>query len=301
MLRPSLLLLLAAAVANAAEPAAYHHPIVFCRGHAPEHVQSKIWVMEEDGSQARQISHGASYDDHPSLYSDLRHVLYSEFTADKFDRLGGARLIKLDIYTGEREVVAEAKGCALHHASLSPIGDLLAYHRDCGARFAQWVGWGPDAYEVNTLASNGVALPDGIIFMNEKNRGEGGAESSREVSIARMWGHGKGARMLFLTDDKHLNRRPAISPDGKLVAWQTDMEGHGDEIYLANIDGTAARNITKAPGNDGHPWFSRDGKTIVFESDRTGAMEIWKIDLNSLRSTQLTFGGKEWNSNRPRM
>jgi TolB protein len=116
-----------------------------------------------------------------------------------------------------------------------------------------------------------------------------------------MWGHGKGARMFFLTDETHLNRRPAISPDGKLVAWQTDMEGHGDEIYLANIDGSAARNITKAAGNDGHPWFSRDGKTIVFESDRTGAMEIWKIDLNSLRTTQLTFGGKLWNSNRPRM
>ncbi len=299
MRTPLLFLLLAAA--NAAEPPSYRHPVVFCRGHVPEHAVSKIWVMEGDGSHARQISHGASYDDHPSFYSDLRHVLYSEFKSEKFDPAGGARLVKLDIYTGAREVIAEVPGCALHHASLSPLGDLLAYHRDCGARRSEWVGWGPGAYEVNTMASNGVALPDGIIFMNEKNRGEGAAESSREVSIARMWGHGKGAKMVFLTDDTHLNRRPAVSPDGKLMAWQTDMEGHGDEIYLADIDGSNAHNITKAAGNDGHPWFSRDGKTIVFKSDRAGAREIWKTDLGTLKSTQLTFGGKEWNSNRPRM
>ncbi len=89
------------------------------------------------------------------------------------------------------------------------------------------------------------ALPDGIVFMNEKNRGEGGAESSREVSIAR--------------------------------------------------------NITNAPGNEVHPWFSRDGKAIVFESDRSGAMEIGKLTLETLKATQLTFGVKEWNSNRQRM
>jgi Tol biopolymer transport system component len=279
----------------------YRHPVIFCRAHPAEHMVSKVFVMEEDGSKLRQLTHGDSYDDHPSLYSDLRHVLYAEFGLKTFDRSGGAKLIKLDIYSGAREVVAEAAGCALHHASLSPIGDLLMYHRDCGTRFSEWVGWGPSAYEVSTMASNGVALPDGSIFMNEKNRGEGGKESSREVSIARMWGHGKGARMLFLTDDQHLNRRPAISPDGKLVAWQTNLASEEDEIFLANIDGSNARNITNSRGNDGHPWFSRDGKTIVFESDRSGAMEIWKLSLDTLKATQLTFGGKEWNSNRPRM
>ncbi len=106
--------------------------------------------------------------------------------------------------------------------------------------------------------------------------------------------------MVHLTDDVHFNRRPAISPDGKLVAWQTNLAGKEDEIFLANIDGSNPRNITKARGNDGHPWFSRNGKTIVFESDRTGAMEIWKLDLESLHATQLTFGGKDWTSNRPR-
>jgi hypothetical protein len=253
--------------ASAAGPPHYRHPIVFCRGHGE--VKSKIWIMEEDGSGQRQLTSGMTYDDHPSLYSDLRHVLYSEFPGNDFETGNGARLIKLDIHTGAREVVAEVPGCALHHASLSPFHDLLAYHRDCGKKLSEWVGWGPGSYEVNTIATNGVALPDGIIFMHEKNRGIPGA---RGVSIARMFGHGVGAKIIILTDDQHLNRRPAVSPDGKTF-----------------------------PGNDGHPWFSRDGATLVFESDRTGTLEIWKMNLLTLNCTQLTFGGKEYESDRPRM
>jgi len=280
----------------------YHHPIVFGRGHQDEKtsryiLQSKIWIMDDDGSNQRQLTQGPSYDDHPSLYPDLRHVLYSEFTSAEFKPALGARLIKLDIYTGAREVVAEEAGCGLHHATLSPIENVLAYHRDCGKNHEQWVGWGPGAYRVTTAASNGVALPDSIIFMHEISKGG----SERFVSLARMWGHGAGAKMLFLTDDRSLHRRPAVSPDGKLLAWQTNMNGRNDEIYLANIDGSNPRNLTDAPGDDGHPWFSRDGKSLVFESDRTGSWEIWKVDLATRKFTQLTHGGKKFESTRPRM
>ena len=290
--------LLLVAIACSAEAQRYKNPIVFGRAHTDEGVRSKIWIMEADGSGLRQLTNGKTYDDHPSLYSDLEHVLYSEFPVNSFDRSAGARLIRLNIYSGKREVVAEEPGCAIHHASLSPIRDLLVYHRDCGKRWAQWVGWGPGAYEVSTVASNGVAMPDGIIFMHEPFRDVPG---KREVSLARMWGHGKGARMTLLTGAKHLNRRPAISPDGKLLAWQTNQGGKEDEIYLANIDGSEARNLTDAPGDDGHPWFSRDGKTIVFESNRTGSWEIWKVDLDTRKVTQLTKGGKKYESTRPRM
>jgi len=78
-------------------------------------------------------------------------------------------------------------------------------------------------------------------------------------------------------------------------------DGGEDEIFLADIDGKNARNLTKTEGNDGHPWFSRDGKTIVFESDRTGMWEIWKIDLETGKQTQLTDGKGRYHSTRARM
>src|SRR5215471_21679597 len=116
--------------------------------------------MEQDGSNLRQLTQGATYDDHPSLYSDLRHVLYSEFPVNELKVEAGAKLIKLDIYSGAREIVAEVPGCALHHASIGPIGEVIAYHKDCGKDHQQWVGVGKDAYRVTTAASNGVGVPE---------------------------------------------------------------------------------------------------------------------------------------------
>jgi Tol biopolymer transport system component len=280
----------------------YRNPIVFQRAHLDEQtgkqiLAGKLWLMEEDGSHLKQLTSGPGYDEHSSFYSDQRHVLYSEFPVNAYDHSTEARLVKLDIYTAEKEVVAHLPGCALHHASVSPAGDILVYHRQCGKRLALWAGLPESGYEVTMAATNGVAMPDGVIFMHEKNRGY----QPREVGIVRMWGHGAGAKAQFLTDAKHLHRRPAVSPDLKWMAWQTNAAGDGDEIFLAKIDGSEARNLTKAKGDDGHPWFSRDGKWIVFESDRSGQWEIWRMDLDTGKQTQLTNGGSRYISTRPRL
>ena len=278
------------------------NPIVFQRSHLdPEPgapvLAGKLWIMEADGSRLRQLTFGQTYDEHPSIFSDQRHVLYSQFPVNQLDPTEEAKLIKLDILSGEHEVFAQVPGFALHHATVSPIADKVAYHRDKADFRSQWVGWGPGSYEVNMVASNGVAVAGGIIFMHEKNL----KQSPRKVSLVRLTGHGPGSRALFLTDDDHLHRRPAVSPDAQWIAWQTDLAGSDDEIYLAKIDGSEPRNLTRAAGNDGHPWFSRDGKWIVFESDRTGQWEIWRLHLDTLESRQLTFGAGQYASTRPRM
>ena len=89
--------------------------------------------------------------------------------------------------------------------------------------------------------------------------------------------------------------------DGRWLAWQTNAAGADDEIFLARIDGSEVRNITNAQGNDGHPWFSRDGEWIIFESDRTGQWDIWRIHVKSGKQQQLTFGEKKYVSTRARM
>ncbi len=258
----------------------------------------KLWIMEADGSHLRQITSGPTYDEHPSVFADQEHVLYAEFAAGYLSEGEGGKLVKLNIYTGAREVLDEKEGCALHHASVSPFDDLIAYHFDCGKRRSQALDLGKDRRETLVVASNGVRVPDGIIAMHERNRGV----QPRQVSIIHIRGEGAKTTVEALTDDSVLHRRPAISPDGKLVAWQTNAPAGGeDEIYLANVDGSNARNITKAKGNDGHPWFSRDGKTIVFESDRSGNWEIWSIDPKTGKQKQLTDGKGVFQSTRARM
>ena len=281
----------------------YQDPIIFQRTELDPSTKKvihngKLWVMDRDGSKLKQLTFGESYDEHPSLYSDQTHGLYSEFAEGALNEEEGGRLMKIDIYTGKKELVDEQQGCALHHASISPFDDLIAYHFNCGRRFAQAMDIGKQRYETEVQATNGVRTRDGIIAMHEKNRGPG----VREVSLIHVRGRGVDTKVDFLAVGELLHRRPAISPDGKLLAWQTNAPKAGeDEIYIANLDGSNARNLTKAQGNDGHPWFSRDGKTIVFESDRSGMWEIWKIDLETGKQTQLTNGEGRYQSTRARM
>ncbi len=298
------LLALCSAALLAAEER-YENPIVFQRAELDasgnEVLHGKLWVMEADGSGLRKLTAGETYDEHASFYSDQEHVLYAEFDDGYLNYEQGGRLVKLNIYTGARRVIAEEAGCSLHHASLSPLGDdLIAYHRDCGKRRSQWVGLGDDAYEISMRATNGVRTRDGIISMHEKNpAGWGGP---REVALVHIRGRDAATTAEFLTDDKVLHRRAAVSPDAKLLAWQTNApDGGEDEIYLANIDGANARNLTKAKGNDGHPWFSRDGQWIVFESDRSGNWEIWRMRADGSNQIQLTDAKGKYVSTRARM
>lgn len=279
---------------------AYRNPIVFARTHYDKEIgepthNAKIWVMEEDGSRQRQLTFGVQYDDHPVLFSDQQHVLYSEFNGTTFPPNDGARLVRLDIVSGTREIYAEEKGCALHHATLSAVDDRLVYHHDCGDRMSLRVGWGPGSYEIPMAAMNGVAVGESVILMHEKNLDL----PPREVALVRFFGSGENATVSFLTDDAFLNRRPAVSPDGGWMAWQTNMTGN-DEVFLARIDGSERRNLTNHPALDGHPWFSRDGEWLVFESNRTGVLEIWKLDLSTLEATQLTQGDGRYASRTPR-
>jgi Tol biopolymer transport system component len=47
-----------------------------------------------------------------------------------------------------------------------------------------------------------------------------------------------------------------------------DSKGRNFDIYMINIDGTGLERITFAEDFDGFPMFSRDGKKIVFCSNR---------------------------------
>ena len=297
---PLLLLLLAA---SAAAEERYETPIVFQRAEVDPAtgkaiVNGKLWLVDGDGSKLRQLTHGPSYDEHPSMYADGKHVLYSEFAVGHLDHHQGGVLVKMNIYTGERKIIQQEEGCALHHASLSPVGDRIAYHYNCGERFRQALGLDEDRWETQTQATNGVRTSDGIIAMHEPNPGY----APREVSLVHIRGRGAEETAEFLTDDKVLHRRPAINPAETLMAWQTNAPAGGeDEIYLADIDGSNARNLTNAPGNDGHPWFSRDGKWLVFESDRSGNWEIWRMNLEGGELRQLTDGEGKYQSTRARM
>ena len=48
------------------------------------------------------------------------------------------------------------------------------------------------------------------------------------------------------------------------------------------------RQLTNDSSTDSVPFLSRDGKTIFFESDRTGVLQIWHMNLDGTNQRQVT-------------
>ena len=86
---------------------------------------------------------------------------------------------------------------------------------------------------------------------------------------------------------------PQISPDGKLVAYvitAVDLAGNktSSAIWLAPTDKGEPRPLTNSGKKDRHPRWSPDGKQILFESTRSGDLQLWLIDVNGGEARQLT-------------
>jgi serine/threonine protein kinase/Tol biopolymer transport system component len=77
-----------------------------------------------------------------------------------------------------------------------------------------------------------------------------------------------------LTTDPGYEGEPTFSPDGHTIAYVSDREGNF-EIYLQQIDGGPAINLTKNPAADIQPAFSPDGRQIAFVSNRSGTSDIF--------------------------
>src|SRR5260370_3730623 len=74
-----------------------------------------------------------------------------------------------------------------------------------------------------------------------------------------------------LTSDAGLTTEPALSPDGKLVAYASDRGGDGDlEIWVQPTGGGDALRLTHIPADDHEPAFSPDSTRIAFRSERNG-------------------------------
>ncbi|NJL24032.1 MAG: translocation protein TolB [Calothrix sp. SM1_5_4] len=84
---------------------------------------------------------------------------------------------------------------------------------------------------------------------------------------------------------------PAISPDGKTVAFSSDRSGR-PMIYLMNIDGTNVRRLTFAGKYNASPSWSPDGKTIAFAGQDKSHFDIFTINIDGTNLKRLTDATK---------
>src|SRR2546425_1217490 len=88
--------------------------------------------------------------------------------------------------------------------------------------------------------------------------------------IFRANADGSNLQQLTFTDG--YDAEATIGPDGRIVF--TSVRDGDMEIYSMNGDGSDVRRLTRRPGPDGGPFFSRDGKQIVFRGRPSQGPEL---------------------------
>ena len=77
---------------------------------------------------------------------------------------------------------------------------------------------------------------------------------------------------------------PTLNPDGTLVAFN-----YQGDLWTIATNGQNLKRLTIHEGFDENPIWSKDGKTIAFESDRFGNKDVFTIPVNGGTPKRLTF------------
>ena len=83
------------------------------------------------------------------------------------------------------------------------------------------------------------------------------------------------------------DRTPDFSPDGTQVVYMSTRDGDWD-IYTTSTAGSAPRQITTAPTQEGLPTWSPDGTQIAYVSDAGGNWNIYVVSAEGGTPTKVT-------------
>lgn len=89
-----------------------------------------------------------------------------------------------------------------------------------------------------------------------------------------------------ITSGTNLASYPSWAPDGKVV--YSLNSGDSVDLYLVDPRAGTSKPLTTNSGNNHYPAVSPDGRYVVFSSDRSGALCLWRIDIDGSNPKQLT-------------
>ena len=81
-----------------------------------------------------------------------------------------------------------------------------------------------------------------------------------------------GRRKRRISQLGQANFAPFMKPGNRQIIFTSnyhDPRGREFDLFLINLDGTGVERITYTGDFDGFPMFSRDGKMLVWASNRT--------------------------------
>jgi Tol biopolymer transport system component/DNA-binding winged helix-turn-helix (wHTH) protein len=105
-------------------------------------------------------------------------------------------------------------------------------------------------------------------------------EAPFAILIVPATAHGTRRQLTHPPANSHGDTGPAFSPDGRFIAFRRTLSAGVNDIYIVPAQGGTPHRLTSDNRfTSAHAW-SADGKQIVFSSNRTGRLELWRIDVS---------------------
>jgi TolB protein len=245
----------------------------------------EIWAMDYDGSNQHELTHLGSIALAPRISPDGSRIAFSALTKTGWEimmySLDLGRLVGFPHMGGTNLSPAwSADGLKLAFSS-SRAGDPQIYVADAsgGSLRRMTNDKGPDVSPVWNRKTNGQ-----ISFV------------SGRTGLPQIYTmEADGTNLQRMTDQGYAVS-PNWAPNGQflLFAWVRKY-GPGDpgalDIYLMDIASKQWVQLTHDGGRNDFPSWSPDGRHIVFQSNRSGSLQIWSMLADGTKVQQLTFTG----------
>jgi hypothetical protein len=111
--------------------------------------------------------------------------------------------------------------------------------------------------------------------------------------------NGAVLKVTSIVDDSARNFHARPSPDGSMIAFDSDREGER-AVYVADAEGRSVRRVS-GEGFAAVPSWSPDGRRLTYvraEPDRPRVWNLWMVDLATGEPTRLTWhrAGQPWGA-----
>lgn len=189
----------------------------------------EIWTVKMDGSDIRQITDNPAPDWEPTWSPDGKWIVFQSFRENNWDiykiRHNGTGLVRLSDHPAED-----------WQPNWSPAGGNIVFQ---SKRTGNWDIW--------------IMDPSGSEFRN-------------------------------ITEDTAEDTDPSFSPCGMFVVYSSDRESSNDpDLWITSIVSQfffSPVHLVYNNAYEGAPSWSPDGKKIAYESDVSGNLDIWILELD---------------------